>query len=319
MLTGFTSNPSIPFMGCRFFEIGVNLLDSQFQGVYNGKQKHAEDILDVMQRADSMGVKRSIITAGNLEESINALKLARLMNSKGYSLYSTVGCHPTRANELQDDVEADKIIEKYRELILDGLTDGKVLALGECGLDYDRLHFCSKEVQINGFKRQLNLAAEVSLPLFLHNRNTDGDFLRIVTEERSKMTRGGVVHSFDGTMEEMIALTELGLYIGINGCSLKTEENLRVITEIPEHLLLLETDAPWCGIKPSHASSKFIKSEFPKRKPEKYEVGFLVKDRNEPCMIGQVLEVVAAVRQQDPVELAETVYRNSERLFFPNL
>ena len=109
-----------------------------------------------------------------------------------------------------------------------------------------------------------------------------------------------------------------GFYIGINGCSLKTDENLFVVSQIPEHLLLLETDAPWCGVKPSHASSKYLKTDFPKKKAEKYETGFMVKDRNEPCTIVQILEIVAAVRGIDPILLAEKIYYNSETLFFPN-
>jgi TatD DNase family protein len=84
-----------------------------------------------------------------------------------------------------------------------------VIALGECGLDYARLEFCSKEQQLAGFRLQLQLASHplVDLPLFLHSRDTDGDFLRVMRESRHLYARrGGVVHSFDGTVEEMLAL-----------------------------------------------------------------------------------------------------------------
>jgi TatD DNase family protein len=309
--------PSVGHSGGRFFEIGANLLDDTFRGIYHGKQKHQEDILNVLERGKEMGVQRQIVTAGCLEDSVEALKLVRLLKPK-YELFSTVGVHPTRANELRNPEEAAKIIDQLKAIIADGRSDGSVLALGECGLDYDRLQFCTKEVQLSAFKLQLNLAAEVSLPMFLHNRNTNGDFIRIVTEERAKMKCGGVVHSFDGTLEEMLQLVELGLYIGINGCSLRTEENLAVVAQIPENRLLLETDSPWCGVKPTHAGSKHLKTDFPRKKAEKYEAGFMVKDRNEPCTIVQVLEIVAAVRGADPLVLAEKVYSNSEALFFPS-
>ena len=340
LLAGFSSKgmPTLPF-SCRFIEIGVNLMDEQYQGVYNNKQKHAPDLLQVLERAKSCGVMKSIITASTLEESINALALARGHDE----LYSTVGIHPTRSLALADPIDATNIIQGLRTCILDGKSDGRVVALGECGLDYDRLHFSPKEAQLIAFDMQLDLAAEVDLPMFLHNRNTEGDFVRVLQSNREKITRGGVVHSFDGSVEEMHALVEMGLYIGINGCSLKTEENLSVAREIPLHRLLLETDAPWCTVKPTHAGYRHLKSDFPKKKNDKYEIGYMVKDRNEPCKshsppppplhhpsplftfpthhttgtIIQILEIVAAIRDMDPVLLANAVYDNSEQLFFP--
>jgi TatD DNase family protein len=77
----------------------------------------------------------------------------------------------------------------------------------------------------------------------------------------------------------------LGLYIGVNGCSLKTEENIEVVKNIPLDRILLETDAPYCDIRNTHASSKFIKTKFDKVKKEKMKKGLICKDRNEPCMI----------------------------------
>ena len=317
--SGFSSKglPSVPHNGNKYFEIGANLLDDMYRGVYHGKQKHQEDIMEVLERAKAMGVIRTIVTAGCLEDSIEALKLVRQLRPK-YQLFSTVGVHPTRANELEDPAEAAIIIDKFRSILADGKTDGSILALGECGLDYDRLQFSTKETQMVAFKLQLKLAGELSLPMFLHNRNTSGDFVRVVTEERSNLKAGGVVHSFDGSLEEMQQLVSLGLYIGINGCSLRTAENLAVVAQIPEHLLLFETDSPWCGVKPSHAGSKFLNTSFQTKKAEKFEEGFMVKDRNEPCTIVHILEVVAAVRNADPTDLADKVFKNSERLFFPH-
>lgn len=203
----------------NFIDIGVNILDDMFRGVYNGKQKHTEDINNVLLRSSSLGVTKIIATGGCIEESIKAMKLCRelnLLNDNNSTipvLYSTVGVHPTRSNEFIDN--EIEVISQLEEIIIDGSSDGTVVAIGECGLDYDRLQFSSKENQIKGFHIQLDLSSRFNLPMFLHNRNTNGDFLQIITQERSKLTRGGVVHSFDGSTSEMLALCELGLYIGM--------------------------------------------------------------------------------------------------------
>ena len=98
------------------------------------------------------------------------------------------------------------------------------------------------------------------------------------------------MHSFDGSLKEAGAFIDLGYYIGLNGCSLKTQDNLEVVRDLPVDKILLETDAPWCEIRPTHASSKYINSEpfkdYPVvKKPEKFKDGCLVKSRNEPCFI----------------------------------
>ncbi len=77
----------------------------------------------------------------------------------------------------------------------------------------------------------------------------------------------------------------MDLYIGVNGCSLKSKENLDVVKKIPLDKILLETDAPYCDIRNTHASSSFVKTNFEKIKKEKMKKGLICKDRNEPCMI----------------------------------
>lgn len=150
---------------------------------------------------------------------------------------------------------------------------GRVVAIGECGLgsdlssfspvalcpeiisvypnssacsisDYDRLHFSPAEIQRPHFASQLALAKKHSLPLFLHSRAAHEDFALIMREHRSDWEeKGGVVHSFTGTIDEMKELVEMGLSIGINGCSLKSQEALEVVREVPLDRLLLETGA----------------------------------------------------------------------------
>ena len=270
----------------EFCDIGLNLTDGMFQGYYNGKRKHQADIASVLQRSAENGVKQCILTGCTVDGTAESLELCKA-HSSAVELYCTAGVHPTHSNDFvgQEDV----IVSQLESFIIND-SDRRIVAIGECGLDYDRLHFSTREQQLRGFQLQLDLSMRLArpLPLFLHNRNTDGDFIRIIRDQRDKIPRGGVVHSFTGSMEEMRELIDLGLYIGVNGCSLKSEENLAVVREIPLEYMLIETDAPWCGIKNTHAGAQYVKTKFPTKKPEKYEDGSLVKDRNEPCMICQV-------------------------------
>ena len=119
------------------------------------------------------------------------------------------------------------------------------MAFGEIGLDYDRLFLSRKDQQLKYFERQLEIAVELQLPLFLHSRAAGEDFERLLAERLPQLPKKGLVHSFTGTKEEMERLVAMGLDIGINGCSLKTEENLEVVKGIPLERLQIETDGPW--------------------------------------------------------------------------
>ncbi|XP_034652784.1 putative deoxyribonuclease TATDN1 [Drosophila subobscura] len=299
-------------MALKYIDIGANLTDPMFQGCYGGTQKHAADLDNVLQRAWQQGMQKIIVTAGCLKDVDEALELTKIDER----LYTTVGTHPTRCKEFLPDPEGyynqlRSKIEANRE---------KVLAVGECGLDYDRLKFCDEETQRLYFEKQLSLAAEFRLPLFLHSRNAHTDFMAILERNRDKLKDcgGGVVHSFTGTLEEAQSLLAFGgLYIGVNGCSLKTEENVEVVRQLPNERIMLETDCPWCGIRPTHASHQFLSTKFPTvKKKEKWTAETLIDGRCEPCQISQVLEAVAGIKQQPKEKLSEIYYQNTLDLFF---
>lgn len=233
--------------------------------------------------------------------------------------------------------------------------------MGEFGLDYDRLHYCSKTIQLHSFAAQLKVAATISpqLPLFLHSRAAHEDFVRLLKEafgeKLEKLEKGGVVHSFTGTSEEMRELMDLGLYIGINGCSFKTVENCAVVKEVHLDRLMIETDGPWCEVRPSHEGYKYLiekkkeepapeneqngtdaaepakkpqkqskknqkkEPEVPERykivKKEKWEEGAMVKGRNEPCNIERVAKIIAGIKEVSIEEVCEAAWKNTVKVF----
>lgn len=269
----------------------------------------------VLRRADEQGVGVIMVTAGSVEESIQSQQLLTQLDgmSPKPRLYTTVGVHPTRCSVFGDEEGAQSTIKALDDLLSD--RNGKrVVAVGECGLDYDRLQFCEKEAQMVGFEAQLKLAIKHRLPLFLHNRNCADDFIRVMSEYSDQII-GGVAHSFTGTLGEMQQLIGLGLYIGVNGCSLKTKENVEVVKAIPLNRLMLETDSPYCEIKATHACVSSVKTTFSSKKKDKYDESCIVKGRCEPCQLKQVFEVVAELKGVSEQALLDAAHANTTALF----
>ena len=120
--------------------------------------------------------------------------------------------------------------------------------------------------------------------MYLHSRASNGDFPNLVREHRHKFSTG-LVHSFTGDLDELTQLLDMNLFIGVNGCSLKTPENLELLKHIPLDKMMLETDCPYCDIRASHAGHKYVKTPFARVQKEKYncDPAKMTKDRNEPC------------------------------------
>ncbi|KAJ5214396.1 hypothetical protein N7449_001565 [Penicillium cf. viridicatum] len=300
----------------RYVDIGINLSDPVFRGEYHGKQAHEDDLDDVVQRARDVGCSKFMVTGSDLVESKHAVHIAS--KYPGFC-YATVGVHPCQAKLFDEYPDGpSKMLEELRALAIESTQSGQAVAFGEIGLDYDRLFMSAKEPQLKYFEAQLDLAVEIQLPLFLHSRAASEDFERLLAPRLAKLPKRGLVHSFTGTMDEMNRMVALGLDVGVNGCSMKTEENLDVVKAIPLDRLQIETDGPWCEIRPSHASAKHLGDapDLPKAvKKEKWQKGCMVKGRNEPVAIARVAHVIASVKDITVEEVCEAAWNNSIRMF----
>jgi TatD DNase family protein len=331
----------------NYVDAGANLLDSMYQGMYHGKPRHEPDLDLVLQRSYDSGIRQIISLAGTTKESVELQEfISKLDNAdckEKVKVFGTVGIHPTRcaeefAEKISENADGScewipkteqqqkEIIQKLISIANTGKISGNVVAIGEFGLDYERLQFTPKDIQQIGLRAQLEVATETKLPLYLHNRASGEDLYSILSEYKERLQFDkdyhgirGIVHSFDESLDIATQFISLGLYIGINGCSLKTPENLEMVKGIPLESIILETDCPWCDIRPTHASYSHIKTTFPSKKEKQYNRDtskeFCVKNRTEPCHVLQVAEVIAGVKMLEVSKVLETCCRNVFQLF----
>jgi TatD DNase family protein len=254
-------------------DIGVNLTSKQFR----------EDLPAVIERGLAAGVRHMIVTGLTAPLSQAALELAR---SRPGVLCSTAGVHPHNARTYDRHTQAE-----LRNLA----RSAEVVAIGECGLDYDR-DFSPRQQQRAAFESQLELAAELARPVFLHQRSAHDDFQRILQGVRSRLA-GGVVHCFTGDERELECYLELGLCIGITGfiCDERRGTHLqRLVRRIPPDRLMVETDAPF--LLPRDLSGVHGR-------------------RNEPAYLPHVAKSVARHAERDEAELCRSTTATAFALF----
>jgi TatD DNase family protein len=209
----------------------------------------------VIDRARSSGIDSIINVGSSVEGSLRAVELA----GKYDLIYASIGVHPHDAKSV-----TDKVINDFRTLA----KAGKVVAIGEVGLDYYR-NLSPKESQIEAFKTFIRLAKELDLPVILHSREADADLLEILKKEAGGGLRG-VMHCFSGDKDFLKECLDLGLYVSFT-CNL-TFRNAKALREtakeVPVERLLLETDAPFLapegmrGKRNEPANLKFLVAEW---------------------------------------------------------
>ena len=255
-------------------DIGANLADSSF----------GSDREQVIDRALAAGVARMIVTGGTLQGSRDALDVAK--NRPG-TLFSTAGVHPHHAAEYETHTT-----DGLRELA----GEPEVVAIGECGLDFFR-DLSPRPAQTAALEAQIALASELSMPLFLHERDASDAMVEVLTRTRSTFPRA-VIHCFTGGPDQLRAYLDLDLHIGITGwiCDERRGEKLREAARlVPLDRLMLETDAPY--LMPRTIRPR------PKTR------------RNEPANLPYVLAAVAEQLGRSIEEVAEATTRNAESFF----
>ena len=261
-------------MNYSLVDIGANLAHDSFD----------DDRDEVLQRAADAGVARIVVTGSSDDSNARAAALAEASNGM---LFSTAGVHPHHASDYTDESDA---------LIRTLVTKDAVVAVGECGLDYFR-NFSPREAQLDAFRRQLDIAKDTRLPVFLHQRDAHDDFVEILEPALPDLSRA-VAHCFTGEGESLREYLAMGLYIGITGwiCDERRGKHLHdIVNVIPDDKLLIETDAPY--LLPRTIQPR------PKTR------------RNEPMYLPEVVRVVAEARGQSEDHIARITAENARRFF----
>ncbi len=218
--------------------------------------------------------------------------------------WATVGLHPSHTipmkidkselviNTKENIFEAEVFNEKFESL----LKESKVIAIGECGLDYSYLKDFSEKDQIKykkmeeeEFRKQIQVAKKYNLPLSLHVRDLYEKALIILEEEKYKGE--AVFHFFTGKVNEAQKILERGFYLGFSGIITYSETMNGVIKDTPLEKILIETDAPYVAPVPYRGN------------------------RNEPIYVKEVAKKIAQIKRLPLKEIEEATFKNTLRLF----
>lgn len=240
-----------------------------------------EDVEDVIERAHAAGVTRlTVIGCGpSIEETKESLRIAERFEG----VYATIGLHPHESSEWNDTLAA-----QLEELA----SHPKVVAIGECGLDYHYDH-SPREQQRDAFRAQLALAERVDKPVVIHNRSSDEDCIAILREHYKDRQARGVIHCFSSGQELADCALELGFHLGFTGIiTFKNGENVReVLRNTPRDRIVIETDAPFLAPIPYRGKT------------------------NEPAYVRHVAEKIAEVHSLSFEEVAEQTTANARALY----
>jgi len=240
----------------------------------------AADASAVVERARAVGVRSLLTISTRLSSFATVLEMA----SHFADVWVATGVHPHQAAEEPDGFEPEPFIANTKH--------AKVVAIGECGLDYfyDK---SPRDVQARSFRTQLGAAQQTGLPFIVHTRDADADTAAILTEAASRTALRGVIHCYSTSPELGWKAIDLGLHLGIGGImTFKRSDELRATVQaLPKERILLETDAPFLA-------------------PEPYR-----GKRNEPAYIPYVAQILAELWSTDTAAVGQITTSNFFELF----
>tara|TARA_Y100000310_G_scaffold345133_1_gene462076 strand:+ start:1777 stop:2613 length:837 start_codon:yes stop_codon:yes gene_type:complete len=257
-----------------------------------------EDREGVLSRAREANV--SMINVGTQKNtSVSAVKLAEEHDE---GVYATVGVHPIHAggSEYHDKKELKK--EEFKPVNFEWDYDfykklaanKKVVAIGECGLDYFRCDEKTKESQKDIFISQIHLANETDMPLMLHIRSSgrsDDAYLDTISILKSESKVRGNFHFFAGSLETAKKIWDIGYTTSFTGVITFTNDYDEIVREAPEGLLMSETDCPYVAPVPYRGK------------------------RNEPAYVTETVKRIAKIREKPISDISHTIMNTAKDLF----
>lgn len=234
-----------------------------------------DDLLDCIERCKKNNINKIVLVGFDRLTNDKAQELA-----KKYDIfYPTAGIHPEEVIDLNDLLYLEEFINSH-----------KVVAIGECGLDY---HWSKDKIELQKviFEGQIKMAIKYNLPLIIHSRDAIQDTYDILEKYKGQVR--GVMHCYSGSLEMAYRFLDLGFYIGLDGpvTFKNAKEPKKVASSIPLDRLLLETDCPWMTPAPYRGK------------------------RNESSYLIYIAEEIAKLRNISIKEVEEATDRNAEKLF----
>lgn len=241
-----------------------------------------DDLDEVLTRAEASSISSIVVPGWDIASSKKAIELSE----KHPVIFAAVGVHPTEWQNIKpgDIDEIEKLAHHSR-----------IVAIGEIGLDFfhDASH---KTEQRELLLKMFRVADQVKKPVILHSRESIETLIVLLNDWKTRNCPG-VMHSFEGNLQQAQELIKLGFLLGIGGpLTYKNSATKKMVFgAIPEEAIVLETDAPYLPPVPHRG------------------------ERNEPGLLPLVAEELVLLRNAEMVQLLEQIYQNSYKMFLQDI